>query len=67
MSPSPMRDEYQRLTRPRAASRMASPAMMSAVTVTTVELPSLMPSSTSRGIINGWATLSSETRTSVTR
>ncbi len=41
--------------------------MMSAVTVTTVELPSLMPSSTSLGIISGWATLSSDTKTSVIR
>ena len=41
--------------------------MMRAVTVTTVELPSLIPSSTSRGIISGCATLSSDTKTRVIR
>ncbi len=41
--------------------------MMRAETVTTVELPSLMPSSTSLGIMSGWATLSSDTKTSVIR
>ena len=67
ISPSPMRAEYQRPTRPTPASTSARTRTRTADTVTTVELPALMPWSMSRRNSSGWATTSREENTRVTR
>ena len=65
--PSPMREEYQRPTRPTAASTRARTRTRIAQTVTTVEFPAVMPWSMSRRNSSGWATTSNDEKTRVTR
>ena len=62
-----MRAEYQRLTMPKAASAIASPAIASAVQVTSEAFPTLIPSSTILLKSRGCATLSSDVTTNVPR